>query len=525
MGYFFSIFFGTFLLEDLALASALGLVAENKMGLMNAFFACFLGICGGDLLLYAVGWMGGRYGLECRFKSLRKFHAARVRGRAADFLTHSVVISRFLPGTRLPTYLVAGLIKYPLGRFTVLTLVTVFGWVGLAFAVGHSLRSVLADHWLLTVVSILAFLKVIKVLAPVLSDRWERRALRHAWRRWFRFEFWPAQVFYLPIVPYYIYLALKFKSLLAPFYANPEIENGGLLGESKWDFLKHLDSRSPHTLRAIRIPCQSDFECVRELLAREKIAFPFVMKPDVGQRGFGVRIIRNDYDLAEYLLLSDHEMIAQALSQFSGEAGIFYYRIPGESKGNIFSITDKRFPSVVGDGKGQLGDLILRDRRSRVIASTYFARHRERLDLVPNVGEVIVLAECGNHCQGAVFLNGESLNSPALEAAIDDLARRIPGFYLGRIDVRYRDADALKAGRGFEVVEVNGAGSEATHIWDERVTLRQAYSTLFEQWHLLFSIGSRLRRSGLAVRKVRITRFLFECARVYFRKEPLSVSS
>jgi membrane protein DedA with SNARE-associated domain len=56
MKYFFSIFTGTFILEDLALASSLVLMAENKMSFQGAFLACFLGITIGDIGLYFIGF-------------------------------------------------------------------------------------------------------------------------------------------------------------------------------------------------------------------------------------------------------------------------------------------------------------------------------------------------------------------------------------------------------------------------------------------------------------------------------------
>jgi len=525
MEYFFSIFIGTFFLEDVALALALGLVADGKMMLFPAFLACFLGISIGDLALYCLGFFAGKLGLENRFKSLKRFRTRLVNEKQSDFLTYSVVISRFIPGTRLPTYLVSGLLRFPLWRFIFLTVMTVFGWVGLAFMVGHSLKSVLMDHLWLTVVLALLFLRVVKFLVPKLSDYWERKSLLYSWRQFLTFEFWPATFFYLPIIPYYVFLSIKHGSLFAPFYANPEIENGGLIGESKWDFLKHLSQNSPHTLKILKIERRSDFLTVHNLLSKEGLSYPFILKPDVGQRGFGVRIIRDDFDLTEYLLLADFDMIVQELSQYQGEAGIFYVRQPLESHGFIFSITDKRFPTVAGNGKSRLGDLILEDSRARIVASTYFSRHKEHLDDVLDDGEVVALSECGNHCQGAIFLNGESLNTQRLTDAIHEIIEQIPHFYFGRLDVRYQDAESLMDGKNFEIVEINGAGSEATHIWDAKTRLIDAYRTLFLQWNMLFEIGASIQRSRTIRANVRIGRFLAESFKAFFRKEPLSISS
>jgi hypothetical protein len=72
----------------------------------------------------------------------------------------------------------------------------------------------------------------------------------------------------------------------------------------------------------------------------------------------------------------------------------------------------------------------------------------------------------------------------------------LPGFYIGRYDVRYANEDDLRAGKNFQIVELNGAASEATSIYDARNSLFAAYRTLFRQWELVFAIGAENRRSG-----------------------------
>ena len=75
-------------------------------------------------------------------------------------------------------------------------------------------------------------------------------------------------------------------------------------------------------------------------------------------------------------------------------------------------------------------------------------------------------------------------------------SRDIPGFHFGRIDVRYGSEAALRLGRDFTIIEVNGAGSEATHIWDARCTLREAYATQFAHYRAAWEIGRVNRAAG-----------------------------
>ncbi|MCH7978295.1 MAG: hypothetical protein IH935_04875 [Acidobacteria bacterium] len=52
------------------------------------------------------------------------------------------------------------------------------------------------------------------------------------------------------------------------------------------------------------------------------------------------------------------------------------------------------------------------------------------------------------------------------------------------------------SGNNDEGVEINGAGAEATHIWDPEASLSGAYATLFEQFRVLFAISHENRLKG-----------------------------
>ena len=525
MGYFISIFLSTFILEDVALATSIGLMNTGAISFYLAFMACFLGIALGDLGLYLLGQLASRFEGVQNISFLKKHKGTLSKIRKSGVLTYSIVISRIVPGTRLPTYLAAGFLRYSFMRFLFLTITSVFAWVMVALLAGQSLHTLFMDHWFYSIATFILGVQIFKSIIPQFFNPWDRKAFFQSWRKYAYFEFWPAWFFYLPIVPFYIYQALRYKSVFMPFYASPEINHGGLIGESKWDFLNHLKPSDSSTLNAIKVNQEVDFMELRKQIDHAELSYPLIIKPDVGQRGFGVRIIRDDFELTEYLLYSDFDLIVQKLSLYQEEAGIFYVRLPSENKGKLFSITNKKFPFVIGDGITKLGDLILRDPRARMIASVYFTRLKDRLDQIPILGERVLLSECGNHCQGAIFLNGKELYSEKLRLRFDEISKTIPNFYFGRFDIRYQDQQLLREGKNFEIVEVNGSGSEATHIWDARTSLREAYQTLFQQWALLFEIGAQVQKRTKHKIKINLPSFLKECFKVFFRKSNLSVSS
>jgi hypothetical protein len=123
-------------------------------------------------------------------------------------------------------------------------------------------------------------------------------------------------------------------------------------------------------------------------------------------------------------------------------------------------------------------------------------RHVARLDAVPAAGESIRLAFAGSHSRGAIFRNGTHLVTPEMEARFDAIAQAMPEFHFGRFDVRFERFDEVQLGRGFTIVEINGAGAESTHIWDRRTGLLQAWRDLMRQYRWLFEIGHANRARG-----------------------------
>jgi hypothetical protein len=183
--------------------------------------------------------------------------------------------------------------------------------------------------------------------------------------------------------------------------------------------------------------------------------------------------------------------------------------MPGESAGQIFSITDKRFPSVTGDGRSSLRALIWRHPRYRVQANTFLSRLAHEADRVPAEGEQVTLGFMGNHCRGSMFLDGSALITSELTAAINSIATNTPGFYFGRFDIRYSSIEAFKAGRGFQIVELNGLLSESTNIYDPSMGFFQAQAILRRQWQWAYRIGHAIRYHG--TRQATLTDVLEVC--------------
>jgi membrane protein DedA with SNARE-associated domain len=442
----------TFIQEDVPTVSAALLAAAGKLSWTAGFLGCFLGIWTGDLLLYLAARSGGRRALKLTW--VQRFVSAEAVARSEAWFANQggwlLVTSRLLPGTRLPTYLAAGFLRLPFGRFALITGLAVAVWTlgifGLARGLGTALAEALQrwNHsawWLL--VALAVGLGLLRFLPRWFSPGGRQR-FRAALGRWRRWEFWPATIFYLPVAFRYLQLAIRYRGFTVPTTANPGITTGGLVGESKFETLKELSRTSPEfTAEAWLLATESADRLseLRRLSVTHAIAYPFILKPDLGQRGLGVKLIRSEADAADYLRGSSAPIVVQRYVPGPFEVGIFYYRFPHEARGQIFALTEKIFPVLTGDGVHTVEQLIWRDERARFVADRYLARFASRRQEVLPAGATLRLVEAGNHAQGCIFRDGARLRTPELEAQIDAISRRLPGFFIGRYDVRFSSED------------------------------------------------------------------------------------
>jgi membrane protein DedA with SNARE-associated domain len=511
-------FFATFVLEDVAAVGAGLLLATGGISWTAAFTACFLGIWMGDAGLYGLARFGGRGWFER--SPLRRF-SGRVAGSERWFAergTPILVFSRLVPGARLPTYLAAGFLRVPLLRFLLVTGAASFVWTLVILFLARTFGERLVDWlgaykhagWTLLGAGI-TMLLILQLLRRALV-RFDSRRFASGLGRWRHWEFWPAWMFYPPVGIYCAWLALKYRGLTVPTAANPGIFSGGIVGESKMATLKELFLTSPEfTAEAELITSRpTETEKLNSLFRppsfchelNGQFAEPLIFKPDIGQRGAGIKLIRTREQAEAYLRQTDAPLVAQRYAAGPREAGVFYYRFPHEPRGHIFAITEKIFPVLVGDGNATVAELIWGDRRARFMADKYLRRFSERRNEVLAAGEELKLVEAGNHAQGCIFRDGERLRTPELEARIDDISKKLTGFFIGRYDIRYWKDEDLRAGKNFQIIELNGAASEATSIYDSRNSIFAAYRTLFRQWDLVFAIGAANRKRGYASTKL-----------------------
>lgn len=313
-------------------------------------------------------------------------------------------------------------------------------------------------------------------------------------------EYWPFSLVYAPVFAYWVWLSVKSRHFLFFTAANPGIDTGGFLGESKMDIYQLIPEEwYPKTVLAES--STSSLEEIQQQLEEKGIGFPLIAKPDVGERGLMVEKIKNTAELKAYLNEFKIPIVLQEFIAYSDEISVLHYRFPGAESGKISSITLKEFLSIKGDGLATMEELILQKPRAKLQYESMQSRFPKRFQQVVPNGEKIVLSEIGNHSRGTMFLNGNHLNDDKLVETFDKILDKIDGVFYARYDIKAASFEDLREGKNFSILEINGVKSEPAHIYQPGYSLVQAYRDIFSNWSNIQKISVKNKTLGIPYMK------------------------
>ena len=330
--------------------------------------------------------------------------------------------------------------------------------------------------------------------------------IKHEIKKITHYEYWSFWVFYIPMIPIYLWMSLRARSLLYFTSTNPGLEHGGLFNYSKFNLQEQIPLKNRPEHQFIDQDSREEFKI--------KFDFPFIAKPNYGERGKHVDIIENQKQLDSYLKYNLKDILFQEYIDFPLELGLFYARFPYEDQGKIISITAKKFLHFVGDGKTSLREFIESDSRAYFNKSYLYMKFHDKQELVLPEGEKIILEEIGNHNRGTYFYDGSNLNSPILEQKLNEVLKPIDGFYFGRVDIKTPSLEELEQGN-FKILEINGSNSEATHVFDENYSLIDAYKEVYKHLKIQHKIALANIKTGHKPEKLKhfipiLIKFLFQ---------------
>ncbi|MGB8191605.1 MAG: hypothetical protein WCF67_06785 [Chitinophagaceae bacterium] len=324
---------------------------------------------------------------------------------------------------------------------------------------------------------------------------WQRLMHRPFFIRLLHWEYWSFHTVYFCVYPIWLLLCLRARSLFFFSASNPTIEYGGFLLESK---KKIYDIMPPaYYPRTILVaPGETDAEILKRV-EEAGIPYPLIVKPDIGGKGRGVKKVGDAEELITYIKKFPFDMLVQAFVPYDEEVGIFYYRYPGEARGHISGIVGKHFLTVKGDGHSTIEQLLSKEKRYILQIPALKEVLGEGMMEVLAEREERLLVPYGNHARGALFVDYSGWTDEQLVNAIDGVCRQVPGFYFGRLDIRYNTLEEMKQGK-FSIIELNGAGSEPTHMYDPKHSLFYAWKLIVQHWLILWKISRMNHAKGVA---------------------------
>lgn len=275
---------------------------------------------------------------------------------------------------------------------------------------------------------------------------------------------------------------------------NPSMKYSGVMGDSKNKVLSLIPAG--FIPKSVFLPEHPNLQQSTCLIQKKGMEYPFVVKPDVGERGKGVEIIRNESEFAAYLRGKEMDLIVQEYVELGYEFGVMYHRLPGEEQGKITSVTMKGFLTVEGDGHHTLSELLGKEIRVNSRLDYLENKFTCRWNKVVPENEKVLIEPIGNHSRGTKFLNANHLINDDLHGLFNSIADKIEGFYYGRFDLKVPDIESLYTGEKMKILELNGVSSEVAHIYDPDYSIAKAYRDTAIHMKYIYEISRRNKKLG-----------------------------
>lgn len=324
------------------------------------------------------------------------------------------------------------------------------------------------------------------------------KKIKHAslWIKITNWEYWPMYITNIPVVFIWLYFSLRARHLFFFSNTNPVIENGGVLGESKWTIYQHLPQE--YLPRMFLLPAEHrDLHYILNKCRQHDFSFPIFIKPNMGERGFWAEKINDQDELQHYLdQVPAMPLLVQEYVHLPLELSVMYHRFPDAPTGQITSLCIKELLQVTGDGRQTLKELILAYPRARFQWPELANRWANELRLILPAGETKVLMSMGNHCRGAMFLNGHHAIDAALVKVFNRIHEASGPLHYGRFDLRCTSLDLLKQGREFKLLEYNGVAAEPAHIYQPGYALLRAYRDIYHHWSIIYRLHLQMLKKG-----------------------------
>lgn len=298
---------------------------------------------------------------------------------------------------------------------------------------------------------------------------------------------------YVPMLPLYVYGVIRTRRWLYFTAANPGIEMGGFFGEKKNEILDLIPLK--YKVKTVDVHGLGRVTDIEKIVEENGLKYPFVLKPNVGERGEGVKIIRSRENLEEYLG-NDEDLVLQEYVDSDLELGVLYVHFPDEKLGKVTSLSSKKFLSVVGDGKSSVRKLLKGDDRGSVYYDLVCNEFPDKLDYLPFDNEEYIIHKIGNHTKGTQFLDCNHLLSDEIDMVFSSISKNVKGVFYGRYDLKVPSHKDLSKGENIKIFELNGVSSEPGHVYDQKHVFL-AYLELGKHWLHIIKVCRQNIKKGV----------------------------
>lgn len=317
------------------------------------------------------------------------------------------------------------------------------------------------------------------------------RLFLHKLTNW---EYWPYQVLYTPVYFQYLYYAFKTRSFFFFNASNPTIKNGGFFMESKKEIYDLIPQE--YYPKTLLFNAKEDINTVSKSIQNIGIKFPLIAKPDIGLRGTAVKKINNLQELKSYLEHANFDFLIQDLIPFENEIGLFYVKLPKSEKGTLTGLVSKEFLILKGNGIDTIRELLKKDPRFELQIPALQKEFPDIIDSILEENKILNLVPYGNHCRGTKFVDASHEITPKMIESFNKICSKINGFHFGRMDIMYNNYKDLEEGKNFQIVEINGAISEPTHMYDPKHSLFYGWKELTRHFHYMYLISKENHKNG-----------------------------